>query len=110
MVSGKQAPALTVASLATTITRRPWTEPITVTHARGWRPAPLLVHLVGGPETKLEHRRARVEQGCDPLAGRLSPLGVLARRWPRARRPVATDPPARESPTSARAAGLVPGS
>ncbi len=31
MVIGKQAPALTVASLATTITRRPWTEPIAVT-------------------------------------------------------------------------------
>ncbi len=31
MVIGKQAPALTVASLATTITRRPWTSPISVT-------------------------------------------------------------------------------
>ena len=48
-------------------------------HSRGRRPAPLLVHRVTGPETKLEHRRALVEQDCDPLARRLSPLLMLAR-------------------------------
>ncbi len=48
-------------------------------HPRPRRPAPLVVHLVAGPEAQLQERRAWVGQGVDPLAGRLATLGVLPR-------------------------------
>ena len=52
IVIGKHAPALTVASLATTITRRPCDRADDRDDPRGDRAAPFLIHLVGGPQAR----------------------------------------------------------
>ena len=68
MVSGHQAPAFTVASLATTTAGRPSIRPDAGDHARGGRLA--VVTVVGDQQADFEKQRARVEQRGDALARR----------------------------------------
>ncbi len=76
-VIGKNAPALTVASLAMSMTRRPQTVPMPVTTpAAGTAPFP--IHPPGRPQPQLEQRRTRIEQAVDAFAGGEASLGVLA--------------------------------
>ena len=77
-VIGKKAPALTVASLAMTITVPALDRADAGDDAGRRGAAPVAVHAVGGPEAQLEEVGAGVEQTADALAGGEAALGVLA--------------------------------
>ena len=61
-VCGKNAPALTVASLATTMTGRPLTRPMPVMHAGGGDVAPIGIHLPRRPKAQLQPFCAGIEE------------------------------------------------
>ena len=80
VVAGKNAPAFTVASLATIMHGTPSTLPMPVTTPAAGYFAPLLIHFVCGPEFDLEKRRVLVEQMPNPLAHRQAshfPLALM---------------------------------
>ena len=73
---GKKAPALTVASLAMTMTSRPATRPTPVTTpAEG--AAPVAIHIPRGPQTEFKEVGAGIDQMDDALARGEPALGVL---------------------------------
>ena len=75
-VIGKNAPAFTVASLATTIAGRPSIVPrVVTTPAAG--PAVLAVHPVGGEEPAFEPGRSGVEQVFEAFPGGEASVPVL---------------------------------
>ena len=76
-VSGKKAPAFTVASLATIITSRPQIRPRPGDGARGRCAAPLFVHFVRRVNPQLKKRSARIDQLGDAFPRRQAALLVL---------------------------------
>ena len=87
MPSGNLAPALTVASSATTRKSRPWIVPMPGHHAGRRRAAVLRVHPAGRPQAELEEGRAR-DRTAPPRARAPSscPAGAAAPAPSRRRR------------------------
>ena len=85
-VIGKKAPALTVASLAITMTNRPATEPQAGHHPRRGRATPLLIHAEGGKQTQFQELLPGIQEQCQPFSGRqpLFPVLRLGRFCPSA--------------------------
>ena len=75
-VIGKNAPALTVASLAMIITMRVSIRAIPVITPAAGRAAPFFVHAMGCIETQFKES-AGIGEERDALACRQSPLGML---------------------------------
>ncbi len=92
-VIGNHAPAFTVASLATTSTRRPLTvqKPITVPPAG--QPPSASYMLPAHERAEFEERRARRRRGRRCARARSSCPGCARARWPWRRRPGRPRPP-----------------
>ena len=77
-VAGKKAPALTVASLAMIMCRRPATVPTPQTTPAAGRPPQSAYISHAGPQADFQPEAVRVQEQRDPLASGQPPFGVLA--------------------------------